>query len=408
MLRTLLLIPSFYGATLFATAFALYAGNSGEYEQGSPEVYLVCLVVVLAFTLATARSLPRFARCETQLSLQPTGGGHYAWTLIAVLHLIGLWGIYQYFNSLAGYFGSPLEVVLRLMSNSGEIRIAAPEVTSVGIQISYAGWIAIWLTAIKNPTASGKWILIGMSIIQLAANLLFVDRTRPIWILFVAALLFGLKHFSLLRTRLLLVIMTCVGVGFISLFVLIGAWVGKVSVSSGSGGVDLHTALEPVYIYTTSGFAYLNRVLLLEEPDMTLARSLYPLWTVGAHFGLVSAPPSQINEFLFTPKPTNVGTFLEPMYRDGGLVLVLAGIALHAFGFNWIGLRLVRRQSALCSVAWAVLCFTDAIAFFTPKYASAPVWLFVGLGLAVLIWRPLQWGAAGNSAGLECGWVKHG
>lgn len=381
MLRTLLLIPSFYGASLFAIAFALYEGNGGLYEDSSPGLSLICAVVILAFTLATVVSIPRFARCAKLLLERPAPIRQGTWRIIALLHLIGLLGIALYFRALVEHFGSPLAVMLRLVYDSAAIRIAAPDVHSVGIQISYLGWLAIWLTAVTGLSRKGKWILAPMSAIQLAANLLFIDRTRPIWILFVGMLLLALKHFGSLKTKRLLIIMTVGGVCFISLFIVIGAWVGKVNASSG-----IDAALKPVYIYITSGFAYFNRVLLLETPDMTLARSLYPLWTIGAHFGIVAAPPSQINAFIYTPIPTNVGTFLEPLYRDGGLGLVLVGIALHAFGFNWLGVRLLRRQSVLCSIAWAILCFTDAIAFFVPKYASAPAWLFVGLGVWALWW----------------------
>jgi len=83
--------------------------------------------------------------------------------------------------------------------------------------------------------------------------------------------------------------------------------------------------------------------------------------------------------------PTNVGTFLEPLYRDGGVPLVFVGIFLHTFGFGWLGTWLLRFPSAVTLAGWSTLCFCNAMAFFTPKFNNSPTWLFLALAGVVAI-----------------------
>lgn len=386
-LRVLLLMPSFYGLAMFSIAYVAYALNTGYYEQTSPELHLVCISVLLAFALSTVRFYPSFAQCAAEISKSDPQQQDGHWSFIVLLHFVGLAGIGEYLRTLVTYFGSAVEIGLRLTASSGDVRNAALDVTSIGTQLSYFGWIAIWFTALYPPQRPAYRFLLWLSIIQFIANLLYVDRTRPIWILFVCALLLGYKHFKKLNTRRLLLVTASSLTAILTLFVSIGAWIGKVDLSSvlSDGPKNAGMALEPVYFYLTSGFAYLNRILITEQPDFTLARSLYPLWTIASRFELVDLAPPQINDFLQIPNLTNVGTFLEPMFRDGGVLLMVFGTMLHAFGFNWIGARLLRSRAAFCLMAWAVLCFTDLIAFFTPKYTNTPTWLVVGLGLIWLI-----------------------
>jgi oligosaccharide repeat unit polymerase len=379
MLRILFLMPSFYGGLLFSLGYLAYLLNGGYYEESVPALHLICLLTVAGFAGATWWQFDRFARVSVTLA-QPRLARAVSMPLIVALHLIGLAGIGQYFLQLVDYFGSPLEVGLRLLSSSAEIRTASPEVISLGTQVSYFGWIAVWLSVLVDERGWKRWLLVLLSLLQIAANLLFIDRTRPVWILFVCGLLFALKHYRTLSARRILTTAAVALSTFVGLFVGVGAWVGKISVA---GGAD--RALESFYVYLTSAYAYLNRVLLLEQPDMSLSRSLYPIGALAARFNLIDPPPSQINDFLSTPIPTNVGTFIEPMFRDGGVLLVVLGIWLHSFGFNALSVRLLSRQAAMCALAWSVLCFTDAIAFFTPKYTNTPTWLVVGIGVLVLL-----------------------
>jgi len=379
VLRVLLLIPSFYGFALFGAAYMLYPFGSGMYEDPVPELHIICALVVLTFGLATAWFFLRYRERAQALCTAHGETKGPSWLLTTVLHVIGLVGILEYVRSLVAHFGSAADVALRLISSSVDVRTA--EVTSIGTQASYLGWIAIWIGLFTEQRGWKRWFLVTMAILQFAANLLYIDRTRPMWIMFVCGLLLAVKHLNRLNDKRIAAA-TCATLGlFLTLFVGIGAWVGKIDVSSDG----IRASADPVYFYTTSGFAYLNRILVTEEPDGTLARSLYPFWNGAARIGVVDPPPPQVNEFLSTPRPTNVGTFLEPMYRDGGILLVAVGVWAHSFGFNWIGLALLRRRTAMCLCGWAVLCFVDAIAFFTPKYTNTPTWIVVGAASVSLV-----------------------
>jgi hypothetical protein len=174
----------------------------------------------------------------------------------------------------------------------------------------------------------------------------------------------------------------------LAVFVILGAWIGKIDLSA-SSGVDRTTmteSLEPAYFYATSGFAYLNRILVDEQPAWSLARSGYPLAMVAYQAGLAERPPPQVNEFINVPMLTNVGTFLEPLYRDGGVGLLIGGLVLLPFLSGLLGLWLLRQASVFGLVGWSTTCFCSFMSFFTPKFNNAPTWLFIAVGVIATVW----------------------
>src|SRR5215469_9186740 len=103
MLRVLFLIPSCYGFILFSAGYILYAANTGEYEEASPELHLICVLVILAFGLATLQAVPDFVPLARRMSANAQKPQVARWPLIAMLHAVGLIGIGLYFQSLVGY-----------------------------------------------------------------------------------------------------------------------------------------------------------------------------------------------------------------------------------------------------------------------------------------------------------------
>jgi len=110
-------------------------------------------------------------------------------------------------------------------------------------------------------------------------------------------------------------------------------------------------------------------------------RFLYPALKFLTRFGLSKEPPLQILDYYDIPFSTNVGSFLEPFYRDGGLLFVLCGIIIYSFGIDAIGLMLLNSRRPLAIYAWANLCFVTALSFFNPLSNFFPIWLFTGLGM---------------------------
>ncbi len=391
MIRVLLLMPSTFGAFTFSIAYALYTVNLIGYERSTMELNLVCMTTVLAYFVASATSLRAYTRFAHQLddvrSCQDAAQTTSSPISIAFLHAIGLIGIGQYVNNLISFFGSPGALAIKLATSSYEVRLASEYTASIGTQLSYLGWLAIWFTILKVESGRGRLILVVLSIIQFCANLIYIDRTRPMWILFVGALLLMLKKYSRLTSRSIVRLSVTATISTVALFLAIGLWVGKINTVGGEAsiGEQSEAIFEPMYMYATSGFAYLNRVIIEEVPAQELDRSLYPMFILLSRLGASDPPPSQVNDFILVPMPTNVGTFLEPLYRDGGSILMIAGILIHAFFFNWVGLQLLRGSTSASLVAWGVLCFVSAIAFFTPKYNNTPTWLFLILGVLSLL-----------------------
>jgi hypothetical protein len=376
-------IPSFYGLVTFSMAFLLYLLNFSGFDAPSIETLLLCAFATLSFVIATVLWQPSFQRLVAKGAYQTRAGpaGETRGFLVALaLQFVGLLGIFLYARGLASYFGSWLQLGLLMLTASHEVRWAAEEVQSVGTQLGYIGWVAIWLWAYREATYRATWTERLLAMVQFSANLIYVDRTRPIWILFGVSLVFLYLRQNRFSVGAIIRASSIATAATLGIFIFVGLWVGKISVEGESSFGDRSAALlMPLNDYATGGFAYLNRIVLDEAPELRPARSLYPLFVVASRVGATDPPPPQVNEFLLVPVETNVGTFIEPAYRDAGLLFAFLVVAAHAFGFNWLARRLLERPQFMHIVAWTALCFCNLFAFFTPKFNNVPTWLFVGL-----------------------------
>lgn len=400
-MKALLLMPSTYGFATYFSALLLYQVNLLDYDPPSAEILMLSWMATIGFLVASVLWVPAYSRIAPSLSsalADKRRGGVPNAKVGWLLHAIGFAGIALYLQAMASAFGSVAELLFVFFSSSYEIRWAAEDVQSVGTQLTYFGWLAIWLWVCQEASGKKDWIGRVLSVLQFALNLIYIDRTRPIWILFVAALLLILFHFEKLKTAVLIRRLVAGVVGLVITFALLGVWIGKINVSETSSSFEVVAAiLEPVYYYATSGFAYLNRIVLDEGMSGIPERSLYPLFMVLHRLGWVAPPPSQINDFISVPVETNVGTFLEPLYRDGGAALSVVGILVHTIGFNWAAYRFLRSRIFFTDVAWATLVFCSFIAFFTPKFNNFPTWLFVGI--ALLSKHLVNWGSRQTRVG---------
>jgi len=137
-----------------------------------------------------------------------------------------------------------------------------------------------------------------------------------------------------------------------------------------------------LYTYGVSGFAYFNKLLEINHPIPYLPeRVLYPLFKFTAKFEITPEPPNQILEFHYIPFSTNVGTFLEAFYSDGGIVFTLLGIIIFSFGLNAAGLYYLKANTVFSDYAWANICLSLTLAFILNKMVTFPLWLFCGIGI---------------------------
>lgn len=366
--------PSFYGFCAWGATYLIYVSNFLPWEPAAPEVHLIFILQIALFFVSTLIFSTYFSATKsTERSLKivivPS-----VWAAI-ILHAIGFVGIVKFVLDFSPNL--PDSFVSSLFSDSSRIRALGAEMTSTGTQLSYFGWLAIGISMCYKKI---NWWLIAISFLQFFSNLIFIDRTRPVWILFTAFLCFVWTRNNINGWRVFRYL-TFLGVVFILLFVAVALWSGKM----GDGLFDdnVNPLVGSLYLYLTAGFSYFAHMLQVEmPPDYFVPERIFaPLLTVLAGFGLSDLPPPQILDFYEIPFPSNVGTALEPFYRDGGFGFLIFGMLIYSFGFNVLGIWLLRKRNALSVYAWATLCFCNFIGFFTPKIGNFPIWFFVFFGV---------------------------
>ena len=387
-------IPSFYGSLTWGVWFILYLLKLIRVDEVSSSALIIFIVVEILFILSTCLAYPRYRDLlQSRMTADVYQPGSVAFPgkpLLIMLHGLGGVGLLKYFMDISSFFGGVNYVLFALMNEAASIRGNVDLPTSMGTQLSYFGWIAIAFTilGIANKKLSKWWLfLVGM---QFIGNFVYIDRTRPIWIIF-TALLMILPSAVSPDIKKILKWMSVALVASIILFWLGAEWTGKSYYEDKFDDPAIPGITQVMYAYGVSGFAYFNHMIENNEPiSYKPERIMYPLMKIFTKFGLTKEPPSPILEFYDVPFETNVGTFLEPFYRDGGFVFVLFGALIYSFGFDLLALRFIESNDPFALFAWSNLCFTAFIAFFTPKVTQFPIWLFIGLCLISLLKKYLH------------------
>jgi hypothetical protein len=388
-IRILISTPSFYGLVTWVPAFTLYNLGPIPWNEASGNLWLMFWMLTLgyAFSLAVSVNLHR--------DFAPSGWWHKAdrgttLNFLLLLHTLGFIGVALYVWDFSASLGGVSIFGDALLHESHRIRWEAEITTSRGFQISYFGWAAIVLTwFLKDVSKSWRGIAITLALLQFVGNLLFIDRTRPTWLLF-AILLTGIIRVRKASVSRYITRLALLPILFFGIFVGIGAWVGKTDFNEAFKTSERQSIFEGPIYYATCGFAYLGWALDVNEYSRNAGeRVLYPLYRVWMIFDPSKAPPSQINEFVNVPMPTNVGTLLEPYVRDGGISFALLGMLVHSLGLDFLALIVKRRFSPFGAFFLVNLCFINSIGFFTPKLNSFPVWLFAVAWVSTLAYSRL-------------------
>ncbi len=386
-------IPSCYGAFSWGVWLLLYLLKLIRLDEVTPLALAVFVVMELLFILSACLTFPYYRGVLNGLNAA-TGrselSGYFGKSLLIVLHGLGLAGLMLYLADIVNYFGGISHFFFALLHEAASIRGDANLPSSAGTQLSYFGWLAIGFTifGVAEKRLSRWWLLLAG--IQLTGNLLYIDRTRPIWILFTALIMVlpAKKH---LEVRKILKWMAMTLVVFIALFWIGAEWTGKTYYENKFDDPAIPGITQVIYAYGVSGFAYFNHMMVNNEPvSYKPERIVYPVLKFLSKLGLAAEPPSPVLEFYDVPFETNVGTFLEPFYRDGGFLFVLFGALIYSIGFDVLALKFLESNDLFAFFGWSNLCFTSFIAFFTPKVTQFPIWLFIGLSLASLFVRWLH------------------
>ena len=377
-MKYVLLVPSTYaiGGWLFSIALVLISPIPLD------TINLLTITVIaytaIVFFISISINLPFAKRCTVEGQIYFRKADYTLTFATTVLGVLGLGLFATEISSLLGGFGA-----LRGVFSSGDflsIRAISNNAETFGFQLSYFSWLSIFAFAImlKNRLISPKYYIpiIFLLLLQFSLNLLFIDRTRPIWIVLVVmlGLIFdrNVKRLNIAKTLLPLALAP------ISIFFGFLLITGKYDVRYGF--------LEPVFIYVTSGIGYLNRLIESNIPfEYEPVRTFYWLSKVFEMVGIVKNVPNQILDFLYVPFPTNVGTFLEPFYSDGGLLYVIFLMPIFVIGFDRLAIWAYRSKTLTGMFFWANVVFSGLMSFFVPKLNSLPIWLFLFLHLGYLL-----------------------
>ena len=367
----------------FSSAYILYLTNIINWETPPLELHYWCVVTIILSAISVVIHSGKFNKIiNTETFQQKTKTsfltGPVAWFVLISFGAIGIAGIFKYLIDYSNYLGEFGILYSFFVEDTGQLRSMADNVESVGTQLSYFSWIAAFIISAELGKGKLSKIWLAMVFMIVLLNSLFLDRTRPVWLLFICTLIYFITTYELYsRKKIIYIISGAIGfiVGF---FLLIGSLLGKdvnIERYSKSGLPD---SIQLLLVYVTSSFAYMGRLFYMGLPcDYYPARVTYPLQKLLAKFHFIEQPPNQVLEFLSVPFFTNVGSFLEPYFQDGGRFFLLIGILLHSFVFDKIVLYLLKRMHALSAILIAAVCYINFIAFFVPKIASTATWFIM-------------------------------
>lgn len=349
-------------------------------------------IMALCFFASVFYFLPRYAVWHRSWVKNAEAGAWSIWTtsLTALLFAVGLFGILIYVRDIGAGLRSITGFFDALLQQSALIRVQSQLSGSIGTQLTYFGWIAVMLAVygIASKKLSRAW-WIPVSLVFIG-NCLYIDRTRPTWILFIGAMMLLPAARRLSLAKLATYGFSALALIFV-LFGVIGEWIGKKPNPSLYGTTVLPSYAVNQYVYGTSAFAYFNDLILQNEQGSGgLDGNFYPALQALSFVGIAPAPSEQVLPFSNVPFPANTGTALQPFWQDGGLLGVFLGILVLSFGMDVLGLLMLRAGTPLALCGWANLCFVSMIAFFTPKLNNTPTWVIGAFSIGSFVVHTLR------------------
>jgi oligosaccharide repeat unit polymerase len=366
----LFMIPSAYGFLVWGALLLLVNINLIDVNI-STYAWFVFLYVLGCFFLSSCFFLNFFKKID----IGEIGPRLNYRKIDAIIFLfstvIGLYGLYLYVRDFSVILGGFFVFFQTFFVDPLVIRALAVEETSIGFQISYLSWISIYyciflLSKSGSLAGWGRFFVVSLLLIEVFLNLLFVDRTRPVILLVVCFVAFILIAYK--RLRYPFYFLCFAAVGLLIIFFTQAIFTGKYDAEDG--------LFNNFLIYVFGGFGYFSVVLSDVVPDYGLLRTFYPLAKLMQAIGLVSEVPNQILEFRDVPFTTNVGTFLEPMFSDGGIFLIALGVPILIFMVDSLAYFSIASKKVFGLFVWGNLVLINVLGFFVPKYNSTSLYLF--------------------------------
>jgi hypothetical protein len=395
-------MPSFYGGLTWGTALFLYEIRLAKYEEDMLTSTVIYFGVLVLYLVSTCLFSPAYGKASAVKNLNSPGNNRTLPATILLLHGAGFIGIWLFLARMMDLFGGGNLLWAAYTGNFEAIRYESQFADTIGIQLGYLGWMAVGLTSyfVTRKKLSRIWVL--LAVLQWFCSFLYFDRTKPIWILFTYVMVGisareDMKFKDILRDFSVFILLGT------TLFVVIAILLGKGTTEGDRGVTILPPSIQSIYFYVTGGFGYFNQVVQHESPEGFFGeRIFYPLFKLLSRLELVNPPPGQIYEFYWFPYPTNVGTFLEVFYREGGILFTLIGMLVYTFGLDALGLWFLRSANPLARFAWANVCYAAFLGFYAPQIIFFPFWLFSIIGaIGVLLSPPPGNGNLTSAQGLK-------
>jgi oligosaccharide repeat unit polymerase len=379
MISKLVLPPSFYMAASWLAVLLIFLYEPINLLPLRLEALFTIFYVILTAILSSFIFNKRYMKAIGLIKPKNSDTGLTKWFLI--FGALGLFGIFKYFSFAAATVGGTLNYFLLFINNPLDIRAIAIDELGGAVQLTYFSWIAIglgvYLISGANIRSSTKLFIGILLIILFLSNLAFIDRTRPVWLLVLSIICFSMTRKS--PRKSLLKFTFYAPPALLGFFIGFALFTGKLT----QGGAG-----ETTFQYLLGGFSYLNHIFQnISHFDYAPIRTFYPISKAMESVGLISYVPSQVLEFYNVPYPTNIGTFIEPLFSDGGFYFVLAGVPIIVFGIDWIGARALESNSFFGIFLYGNFIFANLISFFVAQFASTPIYLFTLIFLVARLTR---------------------
>lgn len=366
--QSLLVLPSTYGLSAWLGALLILSLSPYDYPfKAATWAIFGYTLFVFACSMASWTSRARASALCSDIIYHPFNDR----LLLIACTIVGGLGLALYVRDFSSFFGGVGSFFSTLAQSSLTVRGAAQDVESAGFQVSYLSWIAIFIAIFTIMKDQGSKVIRLLAILIVITffmlNLAFVDRTRPTWIFFVCIIAVLLSRgIGKIQPRKV-AYAVIVPVIFFFAFAIIS---GKYNENEGITDNFIQYIIGgPSYFNSLVGSTYNN--------SFTVVRTFLPISKALEQLGLIANVPPEVLDFRPVPFFTNVGTFLEPIYSDGGIWTLLAFLPIMVWTLDGFALSLFRMQTVMSRFIWANIVFTFFISFFVPKYNSTAAYVFL-------------------------------
>ena len=225
-------------------------------------------------------------------------------------------------------------------TNLAAVRILKPQLSYPAILL-WAGGLYCWMLAAarprEDPHVLPRWLIWGVPV-ALIPFLLTTGRTELFFLAITAVVArFLARGPDASQTRHEIAVITATGIVLLGFFVALSYLLEKEGADVAfllGFPPDFLLFVEP-YVYASGGFAALDQLMsdVMLTGNVTGPLTFWPLHRLLYALGVAPPPAGVVANFVEIPFLFNTFTYLEPYYRDYGVVgCVAASVALGTIG----------------------------------------------------------------------------